>query len=43
LGVTALGGTLKSAINNAYDAVEKISWSNKYCRTDIGKKGLDYF
>ena len=43
LGVTALGDTLKSAINNAYDAVEKISWSNKYCRTDIGKKGLDYF
>jgi len=43
LGVTALGDTLKSAINNAYDAVEKISWPNKYCRTDIGKKGLDYF
>ena len=43
LGVTALGNTLQSAINNAYDAVEKISWSNKYCRTDIGKKGLDYF
>jgi len=43
LGVTALGDTLKSAIDNAYDAVEKISWSNKYCRTDIGKKGLDYF
>ena len=43
LGVTALGDTLKSAINNAYDAVEKISWSNKYCRADIGKKGLDYF
>jgi phosphoribosylamine--glycine ligase len=43
LGVTALGDTLKSAINNAYDAVDKISWPNKYCRTDIGKKGLDYF
>jgi len=43
LGVTALGDTLESAIKNAYDAVDKISWSSKFCRTDIGKKGLDYF
>lgn len=42
LGVTALGGTLESAISNAYFAAEKISWPNKYCRTDIGKKGLIY-
>ena len=42
LGVTALGDSLESAISNAYDAVEKISWSSKYCRTDIGKKGLDF-
>ena len=41
LGVTALGNTLESAINNAYSVVEKISWSNKYYRTDIGKKGLE--
>jgi len=42
LGVTALGDTLASAISNAYAAVEKISWSHKYCRKDIGKKGLEY-
>ena len=42
LGVTALGDTLNSAITNAYSATEKISWSQKYNRTDIGKKGLAY-
>ena len=42
LGVTALGDTLESAISNAYVRVEKISWKSKYCRTDIGKKGLSY-
>ena len=40
LGVTALGDTLESAISNAYSATKKISWPNKYCRSDIGKKGL---
>jgi len=43
LGVTSLGNTLESAISNAYSSTEKISWPNKYCRTDIGKKGLAYF
>ena len=42
LGVTALGDTLESAIKNAYDVTEKISWKNKYSRTDIGKKGLKH-
>jgi len=42
LGVTALGDSLESAISNAYAAAEKISWSSKYCRKDIGKKGLAY-
>jgi len=40
LGVTALGDTLELAIKNAYSTVDKISWKNKYMRTDIGKKGL---
>lgn len=40
LGVTALGDTLQLAISNAYERVAKISWSGKYFRTDIGKKGL---
>ena len=43
LGVTSLGDSLESAIKNAYLAIEKINWSNKFCRTDIGKKGLSYF
>ena len=42
LGVTALGDTLNSAINNAYAATEKISWSQKFNRKDIGQKGLAY-
>ena len=42
LGVTALGDTLDSAISNAYSAAEKIVWSNKYLRKDIGQKGLSY-
>jgi phosphoribosylamine---glycine ligase len=40
LGVTALGDSLGDAIKNAYSAANKINWSHKYCRTDIGKKGL---
>ena len=42
LGVTALGDTLEAAIKHAYDVTEKISWENKYLRTDIGKKGLSH-
>jgi phosphoribosylamine--glycine ligase len=42
LGVTGLGDTLESAIKYAYEITEKISWENKYLRTDIGKKGLSY-
>ncbi|WP_016939284.1 MULTISPECIES: phosphoribosylamine--glycine ligase [Nitrosopumilus] len=42
LGVTALGDSLESAITNAYLACDKISWPHKFCRKDIGKKGLDY-
>ena len=40
LGVTALGDTLELAIKNAYNIANKISWKNKYMRTDIGKKGV---
>ena len=42
LVVTALGDTLEAAIKRAYDVTEKISWENKYSRTDIGKKGLSH-
>ena len=40
LGVTASGDTLEDAIKNAYARVDVITWPSKYCRTDIGKKGL---
>ena len=43
LGVTALGDSLEDAIKIAYAASDKVSWNSKYCRTDIGKKGLSYF
>jgi len=42
LGVTALGDSLQDAIDNAYSAAEKISWDSKFCRKDIGKRGLAY-
>ena len=42
LGITALGDSLESAIANAYAASDKISWAHKYCRKDIGRKGLSY-
>ena len=40
LGVTALGDTIKDAIELAYRAVEKISWDGMHYRTDIGQKAL---
>jgi len=42
LGVTALGNSLQDSISNAYLAVDKITWKNKFYRKDIGKKGLRY-
>lgn len=37
LGVTALGNDLREARSNAYEAVQQISFENKYMRNDIGK------
>ncbi len=42
LGVTALGSTIKEAIDRAYEAVSRISWDGMHYRTDIGKKALKY-
>lgn len=42
LGVTALGNSLEDAISKAYFTADKVNWPNKYCRRDIGKKGLAY-
>ncbi len=40
LGVTAIGDTLKGAIDRAYRAAGKIHWEGAYYRTDIGRKAL---
>lgn len=41
LGVTALGDTIKSAIDNAYRAVEKIKFEGMHYRKDIGKRAIN--
>lgn len=40
LGVTALGSTIKEAIDNAYQGVEKINFEGVHYRKDIGAKAL---
>lgn len=40
LGVTAIGSDISKAIENAYEAVDKIHWGSEYFRRDIGKKAL---
>jgi phosphoribosylamine--glycine ligase len=41
LGVTALGDSVKQAIQTAYEAVHCISWKGVQFRSDIGRKALD--
>lgn len=40
LCVTALGQTVQAAQENAYTAVSKINWQDKYYRTDIGYRAI---
>jgi phosphoribosylamine---glycine ligase len=40
LGITGLGDTFAAAIANAYAAVDKVSFDQKYCRRDIGHRVL---
>ena len=40
LGVTALADDLRGSIDRAYEAVGRIQFDNRYCRGDIGEKGL---
>ncbi len=37
LAVTSFGETIGEAASRSYDAIEKIRYSGKYCRRDIGK------
>jgi phosphoribosylamine--glycine ligase len=41
LGVTALGDTVKAAIERAYQGVGMISWTGMQFRSDIGKKAVE--
>lgn len=40
LGITAVGTTLKNAIDRVYRGVDEISWTGSYFRRDIGGKAL---
>lgn len=40
LGVTAVAGELKEAIDRAYSLTEKVKFDNGFCRKDIGKRAL---
>ena len=40
LGVTALGDTVKDAMDKAYEACEKISWKDSFYRKDIGARAI---
>ncbi|MEM9910199.1 MAG: phosphoribosylamine--glycine ligase [Pseudomonadota bacterium] len=41
LNVTARGASLREAANRAYDMVERIDWSDGFCRKDIGWRALN--
>lgn len=43
LGVTARGGTLLTAVNEVYRAVETISWDGMHYRKDIARRALKKF
>lgn len=40
LGITAMAGTIKAAIDRAYQVVRLISFEGKHYRSDIGGKAL---
>ena len=42
LNVVGFGKDLNDAILDAYKIANSIEFNNKYFRTDIGKKGLEY-
>ena len=41
LGVTETGGSLKEAIEKAYETVKTVNFANAYYRKDIGKRALE--
>lgn len=43
LNIVCQAGSLKEARNKAYTEAEKIRFKDKYCRTDIGDKGIRFY
>jgi len=43
LGVTALGGTVREAVTEAYGAVDQITWDGMQFRRDIGHRALEKY
>jgi phosphoribosylamine--glycine ligase len=41
LGVTGLGPSIAEAQQKAYQAVDKITWPDGFCRRDIGWQAID--
>ncbi len=41
LGVTARGGSIAQAVQNAYRGVDAISWTGAFCRRDIAYRALN--
>jgi phosphoribosylamine--glycine ligase len=40
LSVTAIGATLQQAVDQAYQAIDRIDWPGGFCRRDIGWRAL---
>ncbi|MBU4486036.1 MAG: phosphoribosylamine--glycine ligase [Candidatus Delongbacteria bacterium] len=43
LNVVCLAKSLKDAKDKAYSEADKINFKDKYCRSDIGNKGIKYY
>lgn len=42
LGVSALGETIAAARGRAYAAIDRIQWSDGFCRSDIGARAIEH-
>jgi phosphoribosylamine--glycine ligase len=40
LNAVGIGKDIPSAISDAYDIVERVDFNGKFCRQDIGRRGL---
>ena len=40
LGVTAVAETLEGAVKEAYALADRVTFGNRFCRRDIGRRAL---